>query len=274
MTEISFSRRVLIVLSRISVPKQIERPLRRITANVLFAATLLSGSPVEARELTQAELQHFEKLAFYQANEYRGTIAKFVEPVIFSIHGNPTKRDLALLRIATRDVAANVPHTFRYSGEAPGNLRVIYSDDLKNLIVKDFASSLKKLFLEGDKMVEVFEKKFSNETVHCLNIPVVRKGEIIVQYVFVKTNLKENLSKKCVIEYILSAIGLSGYLDPRDINEAIKETALISQNDFYSMTELDIVAARVLYSEKVHPGMAWDEFRKLLPFEIDDMGTQ
>lgn len=72
----------------------------------------------------------------------------------------------------------------------------------------------------------------------------------------------------------MKAIGLAGRLDPRDINEAVKETALISANDFYSMTELDIVAAKVLYSQRVKPGMAWDKFRKLLPFEIDTQRGQ
>jgi hypothetical protein len=216
------------------------------------------------QELSDDEiLAIFERVAFRldeqfvenaERNKTGYRLSKWREPVRYVTLGRSAPRYQAHVAKLARELSAVTGHPVLPAGTATANALVVFVEGG----FEDAPVSQRKLFqmfFDNELEMRTFFERLSREAL-CFGAFTYGHGgqnEISAAVVLIPDNLAPREIPICIVQEIAQTMGV-----PNDDN-TVRPSVFNDPGGATTLAEIDRIMLRLLYDERLEPGMAWEE---------------
>jgi len=226
-----------------------------------------ADAPYDARDLAR----NFERIALFVETEQAGRAPPDPRPirkwrtegeaVTWGINGSPG-------RGVTEQTIQYVQRISRVTGVPVRRVRSANDADLRIYMLdpeerRDLGVQLRERNIDNLPNLTAWIR---GERVLCLGFFTGDEGEIKRAWVYIPKELTPALMRHCLHEEIAQSMGLTN-----DDNE-VRPSIFNDRNEFAVLTRHDEDLLRILYDDRLRPGMTAEEARPLVPQIIKDLG--
>ena len=254
---------------------RLRRP--RASLAVLCSAALVflgaCQSPKTSAQLSDSDyVDNFETIAFYREfdpDKRARRLTRWEEPLNVALVGDVTDRYLeyTLVHLDEMSEMSGLPINI-VGPEDKANVVVIFSPDPFEQAVTTYRDVYRPFF-SSERLMEKLTKEMEGQATCYGRIVTAddRPNEIVAAVILIPTDLGRFIVRACIIEELTQAMGLfndSDDVEPSIFNDSSPNMAL---------TDHDRILFRLLYDERLSPGMSWPEAEPIVRQAVKEIRT-
>jgi hypothetical protein len=181
-------------------------------------------------------------------------LSKWREPMRYVTIGRSAPRYEAAVAALARDLSEASGHPVVPATSGDANTLVVFLEGgFKDAPVKQ--RKLFRMFFDNDRQMRAFFQRLSREAL-CFGAFTYGHGgenEISAAVVLIPDNIGPREIPVCIVQEIAQTMGV-----PNDDN-TVRPSAFNDPGDATALAEIDRIVLRLLYDDRLKPGMTWEE---------------
>jgi hypothetical protein len=233
--------------------------IRIIAVLGAFALSLVGcqTAPTSERLSDDEYVANFETIVFYREfdpEKLRHNLTRWETPLKVALVGDVNERYIGYARDHLEEMATISGLPVDLAGPDDANVVVIMSPKPFDQALTTYRDIYRPYFVSEASMERITTRMKAEAT--CFGHLITddeQPSEIVGAVILIPTDLGRFVVRACIIEELTQAMGL--FNDSDDIQPSIFND---SSPDM-TLTDHDRILFRLLYDERLHPGMSWEE---------------
>lgn len=239
---------------------------------LLVAVLAACAKPKTAAELSNDDyVDNFETIAFYREfdpDQRRRSLTRWEMPLKVALVGDLSDRYIGYAKEHLNEMEAISGLPVDLADPKDANVVVIFSPQPFDQALTTYREIYRPFFVSDNSMERITTEMKSEAT--CYGRIVTSEqdpNEIVGAVILIPTDLGRFIVRACIIEELTQSMGL--FNDSDDINPSIFNDS--SPN--MMLTDHDRILFRLLYDDRLYPGMSWEEAEPIVRKAVSEIRT-
>ncbi len=216
-------------------------------------------------------VNNFETVAFYREfdpDQRRRSLTRWEVPLKVALVGDVSERYISYAMDHLEEMATISGRPVDLAGPGEANVVVIFSPQPFDQALTTYRDIYRPFFISDISMERITSEMKTEATCYGRIITAESDhNEIVGAVILIPTDLGRFIVRACIIEELTQSMGL--FNDSDDINPSIFNDS--SPN--MTLTDHDRILFKLLYDERLAPGMTWEEAEPIVRQAVGELRT-